>query len=116
MPIAAAVEQAGIFVTPGILILLVLAMRLWLPVRRLRLLAVLPGVLLTVVLWYLTAWLFAFYLEQFSTFGATYASLAGVFASMIFFEIGGIILVFGAELNRALGKRFRWASPLKMET
>jgi membrane protein len=106
MEMVSVIERGGFIVIPTILVLLTGALHIWLPSKRMSVRLVLPGVLITVILWILTARLFGFYLEQFSTFGATYASLAGVFASMIFFEIGGIVLIFGAEINRAMDHRF----------
>ncbi len=95
-----------------LLALLLTALHVFLPAHRLRLLAVLPGVVITLVLLWLISTVFVFYLDRFSTFSATYAGLAGVIAVMLFFEFSALALIAGAEFNRAIGDR-RLASGYK---
>ncbi|MDR3372186.1 MAG: YihY/virulence factor BrkB family protein [Ancalomicrobiaceae bacterium] len=90
-----------LFFTLGV-VLFVLAAHLWLPARRQTLSTVIPGVLVTLALWFATGWIFSYYMSHFSSYTRTYAGLAGVIASMIFFYIIGLIFLFGAEINNAL--------------
>lgn len=80
----------------------VLACHLWLPGHRHSIRQVLPGVILTVVLWGIAGWGFAIYVGGFATYSATYAGLAGAMAALIFLYLNSAILILGAEFNGAL--------------
>ena len=73
-----------------------------LPAKRLNLLDVLPGVVLTVVVWVFLSGAFSIYLVNFNTFASTYASLSGLFAAMFFVYLAALVLILGGELNRVL--------------
>jgi membrane protein len=73
-----------------------------LPAKRLNVLEVLPGVLLTVVVWMALTTVFSYYLLRFNTFNSTYASLSGLFAAMFFVYLAALVLIFGGEVNRVL--------------
>ncbi|MCB1377956.1 MAG: YihY/virulence factor BrkB family protein [Alphaproteobacteria bacterium] len=73
-----------------------------LPAKRLNLLEVLPGVLLTVAVWMVLTSVFSYYLVRFNTFASTYASLSGLFAAMFFVYLAALVLIFGGEVNRVL--------------
>jgi membrane protein len=77
----------------------------WLPDVRHRVRELLPGVVVTTVLWLLAAMLFGEYLGRFANYGATYGSLAGVIAALLFFYVSAIIFVFGGHLNAAIYRR-----------
>ncbi|NOD83341.1 YihY/virulence factor BrkB family protein [Ruegeria sp. HKCCD6119] len=80
----------------------VLLAHLVLPTRRHSLTQILPGVLLTLVLWAAGGWAFSIYISQFATYSATYAGLAGAMAALIFLYLFSAILILGAEYNGAL--------------
>ncbi len=63
-----------------------------------------PGILATLVLWVVAAWVFAYYLSRFANYTATYAGLAGVVTVMFFLYILAVIMIFGAEFNAALAR------------
>jgi membrane protein len=73
-----------------------------LPAKRLKTLDVLPGVLLTVIVWILLASAFSAYLVNFNSFASTYASLSGLFAAMFFLYLAALVLILGGEVNRVL--------------
>jgi len=73
-----------------------------LPAKRLNVLELLPGVLLTVAVWMLLTGVFSYYLVRFNTFASTYASLSGLFAAMFFVYLAALVLIFGGEVNRVL--------------
>lgn len=73
-----------------------------LPAKRLKTLEVLPGVLLTVVVWIVLASAFSAYLVNFNSFASTYASLSGLFAAMFFLYLAALVLILGGEVNRVL--------------
>jgi membrane protein len=76
-----------------------------LPARSHSILALLPGVLLTVVAWVIMSSAFSIYLVKFNTFASTYASLSGVFTAMFFVYIAALALILGGEVNRVLEMR-----------
>jgi len=73
-----------------------------LPAKRLRSWDVLPGVLLTVIVWIALASAFSTYLVNFNSFASTYASLSGLFAAMFFLYLAALVLILGGEVNRVL--------------
>ncbi len=76
-----------------------------LPAKRLRVIELLPGVLLTVAVWIALSGAFSIYLSNFSTFASTYASLSGLFAALFFLYLAALVLIFGGEVNRVLAVR-----------
>jgi membrane protein len=80
----------------------VLACHKWLPGTRHSVRELLPGVILTVVLWGIAGWGFAIYVGSFASYSATYAGLAGAMAALIFLYVNAAILILGAEFNGAL--------------
>lgn len=73
-----------------------------LPARRSRATTILPGILLTVIVWLALTEIFSFWLLRFNTFASTYASLSGIFAAMFFLYLAALVLIFGGEFNRVL--------------
>lgn len=80
----------------------VVAFHVLLPGHIHRLRHLLPGVLLTLLLWALSGSGFAIYVGSFAQYSATYAGLAGAMAAMIFLYLNAAILILGAEFNGAL--------------
>jgi membrane protein len=78
-----------------------LAYHLWLVAGKRRVAEVLPGVLLSIVLWMLAARLFGSWLT-FSNYSRFYAGLTSIMSALVFFQISAIIILVGAELNRGL--------------
>jgi membrane protein len=76
-----------------------------LPARPRNVLEVLPGVVLTVVVWVVMSSAFSIYLVNFNTFASTYASLSGIFAAMFFVYLAALVLILGGEVNRVLEVR-----------
>ncbi|MGM0585184.1 MAG: YihY/virulence factor BrkB family protein, partial [Pseudomonadota bacterium] len=64
-----------------------------------------PGILTTIALWTVAASGFSIYLANFGRFSVTYGSLAGVIVTLLFFYISGLIIIYGAEVNAALGRK-----------
>lgn len=97
-----AFDVATPLLSMALLAILVTALHIFLPSHRLQFFAVLPGVVVTLGLFWLISTVFVFYLDRFSTFSATYAGLAGVIAVMLFFEFSALAMIVGAEFNRAI--------------
>ncbi|CDQ18578.1 membrane protein [Halobacillus karajensis] len=66
---------------------------------------ILPGAILTAVLWQLISLAFSFYVSNFGSYTATYGSLGGIIILMLWFFLTGIILMVGAEINVVYHRR-----------
>ncbi|MEZ5841620.1 MAG: YihY/virulence factor BrkB family protein [Hyphomicrobiales bacterium] len=98
----AVVEFARLGLIVLVLAAFLFAMHHWLPARRQGLRELAPGVLATLVLWFVSGWGFSWYLSHFATYARTYAGLAGAVATLMFFYIAAVVLLYGAEFNAAL--------------
>jgi len=78
-----------------------LTFHLWLAAGRRTVRDVLPGVLLSVVLWLALAGLYSWYLDL-NDYSRFYAGLSQLMVALIFFQVTGMIIILGAELNRGL--------------
>jgi membrane protein len=74
----------------------------FLPARRPRFRELLPGVVVTLVVWTALSLAFSYYLAHFGTFASTYAGLSGVFAAMFFLYLAALVLILGGEVNRVI--------------
>ena len=92
------IRYAIVFAIIGIQLL---TYHLWLAAGRRRLNDVLPGVFLSMVLWIMAARLFAGWL-QINDYSRFYAGLTQIMSALVFFQVTAIIVILGAELNRAL--------------
>jgi len=61
-----------------------------------------PGGVLAVFLWIAASAAFALYVANFSSYNATYGSLAGVVAFLVWLWISNLAVLLGAELNAEL--------------
>ncbi len=78
-----------------------LALHLWLVAGKRRIGDVLPGVVLSTLLWIGAGALYSYYLE-FSDYSRFYAGLSQLMVALIFFQVTAVIIILGAELNRGL--------------
>jgi YihY family inner membrane protein len=86
--------------------LIITAIYLVMPVGRLTFSHALVGGVVAAVLWEIARHLLVWYFETLSIVNVIYGSLATVVIALLFLEVGGMILLFGAqviaELERAL--------------
>jgi membrane protein len=75
------------------------------PDRDIRLVRALPGAALFAIAWAAMTYGFAFYLQQSSSYNATYGALAGAAILLIWFYLTSLLLLIGAELNAVLDGR-----------
>ena len=73
-----------------------------LPNIKQTLAAIIPGALVTVLLWTLAVRGLRLYLLTFDQVNLIYGSLAGIIAALLFFYIINVIFIFGAEFNYQL--------------
>jgi membrane protein len=78
------------------------AMHRWLPNRPTSLKALLPGVVLTLVLFILAGTAFSLYLAHFADYSVTYGSMASVVIALLFFYMTSVIVILGAYVNASL--------------
>jgi membrane protein len=69
-----------------------------------------PGGIVAVVLWIAASALFALYISNFSSYNATYGSIAAVIVFLIWLWITNLAILFGAELNAELERERELAS------
>ncbi len=79
-------------------------LHLFLPMKRPRFLRVLPGAAATSILWLSAAALFTTCVSTLTDYGSTYGNLAGIVATLLFFDVTALIFIFGVELNASLGR------------
>jgi membrane protein len=60
------------------------------------------GAFVAIVIWLLASVGFAFYVANFSSYNATYGSLAGAIVALLWLWITNLALLFGAELDAEL--------------
>jgi membrane protein len=77
------------------------AYHIWLAAGRRRISDVWPGVFLSVALWLLAASVYSRWLT-FSDYTRFYAGLTQLLSALIFFQVTAMIVILGAEFNRAL--------------
>ncbi len=99
-----AIANWGLVGTAVVLLIGLVLSHKWLPAGDRRLIDVLPGVVLTIVVWTAFGFGFAAYLSTFANYAATYAGLASIMVVLIFLYMVGVIFMLGAELNAALMK------------
>ncbi|ENN93086.1 YihY/virulence factor BrkB family protein [Bartonella vinsonii] len=73
----------------------------WLPAERRKFIEILPGIVVTMLVWFMASIAFAQYLTMFD-YISTYAGLASVMVAIIFLYILSAIFIFGAEINAAI--------------
>lgn len=100
----ATISNWRVYGTIGLLALALLIFHMSLPAGSRRLLDVIPGVVLTLVLWLIGALVFAYYLASFANYAAMYAGLASIMVVIVFLYMVGVIFIIGAEFNAALMK------------
>jgi membrane protein len=61
-----------------------------------------PGSVVAVVVWLLFSLAFSLYVNKFSSFNATYGSLAGIIVLMLYIYYSSFIMLIGAEMNQVI--------------
>ncbi|MFO1243203.1 MAG: YihY/virulence factor BrkB family protein [Rickettsiales bacterium] len=95
-----------LYISIGAMFVVVSALYYLLPNIKQTLMNVIPGAVVTVLLWVLAAGLFSLYLSKVDQVNLIYGSLGGVIATLIFFYLINFIFIYGAELNYQLAVTF----------
>ncbi|MEX0344606.1 MAG: YihY/virulence factor BrkB family protein [Rhizobiaceae bacterium] len=89
-----------------LIIVALIVVHFWLPAGKRRFRHVIPGICITLFAWMVGSYLFALYLESFSTYATTYAGLASMMIAVVFLYILSAIFILGGEFNAAI-RRYR---------
>ena len=82
-----------------ILVLFFLCLYIFIPNRKSRLLAELPGAIITSAGWIGFSYLYSFYIDHMSSFGNTYGSLTAIVLLMLWLYACMYMLLVGGEIN-----------------
>lgn len=82
-----------------------------LPARRVKVYYLMPGVILTVMVWLVLTSVYSYFLANFATFASTYAGLSGLFAAMFLVYLSALALILGGELNRVIVLARKYQQP-----
>jgi membrane protein len=75
----------------------------WLPTGRRRFGQILPGIIVTLILWLASGVVFGRYLAEFAyTYVSYYAGLASAMTALVFLYLTATIFIYGGELNAAI--------------
>ena len=91
-----------------VLVVALVIVHKWLPSGRRRLVDIMPGIVVTLVLWLLAGVVFGRYLADFAyTYVTYYAGLASAMIALVFLYYTAMIFVYGGELNTSIKKVLR---------
>ncbi|MFI3231525.1 MAG: YihY/virulence factor BrkB family protein [bacterium] len=68
-------------------------------VKKLKVINILPGAIITIVLWTFASKLFNIYIANFSRFSVIYGSIGSIFILLIWLNIIAFVLLLGAQIN-----------------
>ena len=104
-PLSDVITLARLTIASVLLIVTLVLVHLWLPAGRRRLTEILPGVIVTLVLWLAAGILFGRYLADYAfTYSIYYAGLASVMIALVFLYLTACIFIYGGELNAVIHK------------
>lgn len=89
-----------------ILLIVLTALYVIAPNNHINIKEVLVGATFATIGWQVVSLAFAFYIDNFMNYSATYGSLGGVIILMIWFYLSGMIIIIGGEINAML-KEYR---------
>lgn len=93
-----------IIIASTVIVLALVAVHVWLPAGRRRLIDIVPGILFTLIAWLAGSTIFAAYIDSFANYVTTYAGLASIMIAVVFLYIMSAIFILGGELNAAISR------------
>jgi membrane protein len=104
-PLSHLITLTRFVVATILLIVALILVHLWLPAGRRKFKEILPGILVTLVLWLAAGILFGRYLSDYAfTYSIYYAGLASVMIALVFLYLTACIFIYGGELNAVIQK------------
>ena len=102
------VTVARFSVAAVVLAVTLLAIHYWLPAGKRQFFEIVPGVLVTLILWLVAGAAFGRYLAAFADhYVLIYAGLASVMIALVFLYFSAAIFIYGGELNAAITRIWR---------
>ena len=111
--LAALWQRYFLYIGSAILFLFISGVYFFLPNIKMNIIAVFPGALLAVLMWLAGARLFTWYVENVEQMSIIYGSLGRFIATMLFFFIINLVLIYGAEFNNLIARAFGHAAEEK---
>ncbi len=65
-----------------------------------------PGAIVATIAWVVAIGVFGLYVSKFGNYNKTYGTLGGIIVLLLVFYISSLVIIFGAELNAELAKRY----------
>lgn len=87
------------FITMAIIFTL---LYLLIPHRKVRIIEVLPGTLITIVSWISISLVFSFYVNNFTNYANIYGSISGIILLLVWLNLSCLFLLLGGEINAAI--------------
>ncbi len=88
-----------------VLVIALMLVHSWLPAGRRPLVAILPGIIATLLLWLICGIIFGRYLAQFAqTYVTYYSGLSSAMIALVFLYFTALIFVYGGELNNVISE------------
>jgi membrane protein len=89
-----------------VLIVALLIVHLWLPSGRRSLAQIMPGIIVTLLLWLVSGAAFGRYLAKYAfAYVSMYAGLASAMVALVFLYVCASIFIYGGELNSVIAQR-----------
>ena len=96
---------AGLLITVTIMLAaIILIYRLSLGKKQ-SIVSLLPGAMLTIVVWAISSSAFNFYINNFSRYSLIYGSIASIFITMLWLNIISVTILIGAQTNALISVR-----------
>lgn len=92
-------------ISPLVLLIVFTALYFFAPNKRLSFTFALPGAIAATAGWIIVSVAFSYYVSEFANYSATYGSLGGIIALMVWFYLSGMMIILGGEINALLHKR-----------
>jgi len=67
--------------------------------KKISFFSTIPGAIISLLIWYISAEILGYYVNNFHQINATYGSLASIIIVLFFFYVVNFALLYGAEIN-----------------
>lgn len=104
-PFGGLVTLARYGIAAAVLIIALVIVHRWLPAGRRSFTQIMPGIVVTLLLWLISGAVFGRYLASFAfAYVSMYAGLASAMVALVFLYVCSSIFIYGGELNSAIAK------------
>lgn len=99
------VTLARYVIAASVLIVALLIVHMWLPAGRRSLVQIMPGIIVTLLLWLVSGAAFGRYLASYAfAYVSMYAGLASAMVALVFLYVCASIFIYGGELNSVIAQ------------